>query len=228
VETEQLSDWLWCLRTPAVQAYAVRERDGFNLIDTLAADHEEQILGALAVIGGCEPRLYVIALTHAHDDHRGSAAALAERTGATVVAPALEVAVIQGAAVLPPPVLRDWEQPIWETVGGRTPAARPVSVQHTVGAGDRLDWERPARVVGAPGHTPGSIAFWFAQERTLVAGDAIAMVAGRPVAGVFNVDPALADRTFVELAVLDPELACFGHGEPIRRATRNPLERTMQ
>jgi hypothetical protein len=34
---DRINDWLWCLRTPLVQAYAVRERDGLNLTDALAS-----------------------------------------------------------------------------------------------------------------------------------------------------------------------------------------------
>jgi hypothetical protein len=37
VEVDQLTEWLWCLRTPIVQAYAIRDRDGFNLVDTTTA-----------------------------------------------------------------------------------------------------------------------------------------------------------------------------------------------
>jgi glyoxylase-like metal-dependent hydrolase (beta-lactamase superfamily II) len=226
VETEQLSEWLWCLRTPAVQAYAVREGDGFNLIDTLVAGQADAIVDALAAIDGCtsdEVKVYEIALTHGHDDHRGSAAALAERTGAAVVAADLEAPAIEGAEALPPPTLRDWEQPIWEMFGGKTPAAPAVSVQRRVRPGERLAWERVPQVVGAPGHTPGSVAFWFEHDCVLVAGDAIAIVADRPVSGVFNVDPALADQTFAALADLAPEIACFGHGDPIRDAAGTKL-----
>lgn len=226
METEQLASWLWCLRTPAVQAYAVRERDGFNLIDTLIEGQAAEIVDALADISGCAPNevdLYEIALTHAHDDHRGSAAALAEATGATVIAPDREAAAIEGDESLPPPTLRDWERPIWNMVAGKTPPAPPVPVQIRVRPGDRLEWEHAARIIGAPGHTPGSIAFWFEQERVLVAGDAIAMISDHPVSGVFNVDPALADQTFAALVQLDPDIACFGHGDPIRRAAGEKL-----
>jgi glyoxylase-like metal-dependent hydrolase (beta-lactamase superfamily II) len=85
VEWEQVAGWLWCLRTPIVRAYAVRDRDGFNLIDTSTAGQDEAILEALAGIDGRpvdRVRVYEILLTHGHDDHTGSAAALAARTGA--------------------------------------------------------------------------------------------------------------------------------------------------
>jgi glyoxylase-like metal-dependent hydrolase (beta-lactamase superfamily II) len=79
MQLEPLTDWLWCLRTPIVQAYAVRERDGFNLIDTTTADNDTAILRALAGIDGRaadDVRVYEVLITHGHDDHTGSAAAL--------------------------------------------------------------------------------------------------------------------------------------------------------
>jgi hypothetical protein len=47
MELERITDWLWCLRTPVVQAYAVRERDGFNLIEASTAGEEDAILELL-------------------------------------------------------------------------------------------------------------------------------------------------------------------------------------
>jgi glyoxylase-like metal-dependent hydrolase (beta-lactamase superfamily II) len=124
--------------------------------------------------------------------------------------------VVEGRESLPPPALREWELPIWELVDGTVPTAPPVAVDTSLAPGDALPWERPAHALAAPGHTPGSVAFWFETERVLFAGDAIALFAGRPVAGVFNVDSALAQRSFAALAELDSDIACFGHGDPIR------------
>jgi glyoxylase-like metal-dependent hydrolase (beta-lactamase superfamily II) len=84
MEIEQLTDWLWCLRTPIVQAYAVREHDGLNLIDAMTAGEEQAILATLAGIER-QPvehvRVHEILLTHGHDDHTGSAAGLVAATG---------------------------------------------------------------------------------------------------------------------------------------------------
>ena len=97
MELDQVAGWLWCLRTPIVQAYAVRERDGFNLIDTSTAGQDDAILAALAGIDGRpvdRVRVYEVLLTHGHDDRQGSAAALAARTGARVIAPRDDAPVI--------------------------------------------------------------------------------------------------------------------------------------
>ena len=47
MDVEQLTEWPWCLRTPVVQAYAVRDREGFDLIDMSTAGQEDAILDAL-------------------------------------------------------------------------------------------------------------------------------------------------------------------------------------
>jgi hypothetical protein len=46
MDLEPVTDWLWCLRTPLVQAYAVRQGDGFHLIDT---SHDDHTPGSIAV-----------------------------------------------------------------------------------------------------------------------------------------------------------------------------------
>lgn len=220
MEAERLTDWLWSLRTPIVQAYAVRERDGFVLIDTSTAGNEGAILDAL---GGAGATVHEIALTHGHDDHTGSAAKLVERTGARVLAPTGDIPFIQREAAMPPPQLLDWEVPIYEQVAPNVPAAPPVHVDVSLEDGAVLGWAHEATVMAAPGHTPGSIALLFERDKLLVAGDAIASHEGEPMLGVFNVDPARAADSFRRLAELDVEFACFGHGDPVRTDARARL-----
>lgn len=219
IELEPLTAWLWCLRTPIVQAYAVRERDGFNLIDTATAGQESQILQLLASIDGRaadDVRLYEILLTHGHDDHTGSAAALAARAGARVLAPRVDAPIVAGEVPPPRPQLAEWKRPLFDQVTPNVPPAPPVKPDRLVDDGETLGWQHDARLIAVPGHTPGSIAAWFERDRTLAAGDAIASHEGRPMVGVFNADPAAAVESFCRLAQLDSELACFGHGEAVR------------
>jgi glyoxylase-like metal-dependent hydrolase (beta-lactamase superfamily II) len=226
MELEQVTDWLWCLRTPIVQAYAVRERDGFNLVDTTTAGQDAPILEALASIDGQaveEVRIHEVLLTHGHDDHTGAAAALAAETRARIVAPRDEAAVIAGERTLAPPQLADWEVPIFEQVTPGVPAAPAVGPDRLVADGDRLGWQHDATIVAAPGHTPGQVAAWFEEERVLIAGDALASHAGEPMVGVFNIDPATATATARRLAALGADVACFGHGEPLRDGAANRL-----
>ena len=229
VELERINDWLWCLRTPIVQAYAVRERDGFNLIDTCTAGKDGAILEVLAHVdrqAGPVP-IYEILLTHCHDDHIGSAAALAERTGARVIAARDEAPTISGDLPGAPPVLLDWERPLFDTVTPNVPPAPPVCPDQLVDDGDRLGWEHAPTIISSPGHTPGHISVLFERDRVLVAGDALASHELRPMVGVFNADPVGAAATARRLATLEIELACFGHGEPLRHDAAAQLRETL-
>jgi len=223
----EITSWLWGLRTPLVQAYAVRDGDAFNLIDTGIAGGEDAILSGLSGISG-EPEGEVVVndilLTHGHDDHTGGAAALRDRTGARVLAPAIDAPIIEGERPAPAPQLADWEIRLFHQVTPLVPPAPPVRVDVRLHEGDPLPWERHATVLAAPGHTPGSIAVLFTEARVLVAGDAIASHESEPILGVFNSDPAQAIASFRNLAALAVEIACFGHGAPVLGDARARLE----
>jgi glyoxylase-like metal-dependent hydrolase (beta-lactamase superfamily II) len=225
MELDRLTDWLLCLRTPIVQAYAVRHDGGVSLIDTTTAGNADAIVATLEHALGEPPRLHDIVLTHGHDDHTGSAAALVAKTGGRVLGPAMEVDVIEGRRPPADPQLLDWERPIFAQVMPQVPAAPPVTVDVRLDPGERLPWGREAQIVAAPGHTPGQLAVWFARDRVLVAADALSSYAGDPMPGVFNTDPAQAGETYAALAALDPDIACFGHGAPLVGAAGERLRR---
>jgi glyoxylase-like metal-dependent hydrolase (beta-lactamase superfamily II) len=84
---------------------------------------------------------------------------------------------------------------------------------HVGSAADIAAW---GDIVTAPGHTPGSVAFYLPEPRVLFTGDTIARSQdGKVILGVFNVDPIQAVTSFKRQARLDTEIACFGHGEPL-------------
>jgi len=218
IHVERLADWLWCLRLPLVQLYAVREGAGFNLVDTGTRGEEDAILGALAAIDGTAPgdvRVHEILLTHGHDDHAGSAAALVARTGARLLGTERDRPYTERERPVPDPVLAAWEVPLYAQARAAVPRAPAATLDATVAPGDVLAWERPVTILAAPGHTPGHVAAHVAGERALIAGDAIGSFRGEPMPGVFNVDPAESVASFLALAELDVDLACFGHGDAI-------------
>jgi glyoxylase-like metal-dependent hydrolase (beta-lactamase superfamily II) len=227
VTVESITDWLYCLRTPVVAVYAIRKRAGFVLLDSGVVGYERAYLHALARVAGSPPedvRVTEILLTHGHDDHTGSAAALKAMTGAKVRGPALDADVIEGRAARPDPRLREWEIPLFERFG-RVPPAPPVRLDELVEDGDQLGWDRAAQIVGAPGHTSGSVAVFLPDDQVLIAGDAIATTGGEPAVGVFNVDPEQAADSLHRLARLDAKILCVGHGPAITRDAQARLAR---
>lgn len=215
LEFEELDNWLWCLRTQVVACYAIRDRDGLVLVDANIAGQHNAILDALAdrlsVAANAVPVRQLL-LTHAHADHYGSAHEIASRTGAELLGPADEAEVFAARQQLPPPQLLESERPLYEQVMPRVVPAVPVELDRHLRAGDSLDWEMPAELIAAPGHTPGQLAVWIPDHRTLIAADALATHDGRPIVGAFNIDPAQAIRTAAKLLELAPVRLCVGHG----------------
>ncbi|NEE30589.1 MBL fold metallo-hydrolase, partial [Streptomyces sp. SID7982] len=85
--------------------------------------------------------------------------------------------------------------------------APPTRVDRQLAGGEVLPFGGGARVVHAPGHTPGSIALHLPRHGVLFTGDAVASAA-RVMLGVFNVDRAEAAATFRRLAALAPRTVC--------------------
>jgi glyoxylase-like metal-dependent hydrolase (beta-lactamase superfamily II) len=217
VTIERVTDWLYCMRTPVVAVYAIRQSTGFILVDSGLVGYEHAYLRALAEIADVAPedvRITEILLTHGHDDHTGSAAALKAVTDATVRGPRLDADVIEGRAARADPQLLEWEVPLFERFGHVAPAP-PVALDGLLDGGELLAWERSGQIVAAPGHTAGSVAVSLDEAGVLIAGDAITTMGGEPKPGVFNVDPEQAADSFHRLSQLDARILCVGHGPVI-------------
>jgi len=215
VEIEELTPNLSVLRDGAWQCYLWREGGRSMLVDTGAPGLGDRIRDAVGSVD-------TVVLTHFHADHTGSAAHVREWSGATVVAGAGDAAIIRGEVAGPPPVLEDWERPLFERVTTGLPwTVPPVRVDREVSDGDELD--NGAQVLALPGHTEGSIALYLPQHRVLFTGDTAAHFEGRVMLGTFNLDRERTAAGLRKLAALDVEVACFGHGEPIVEAAGERL-----
>lgn len=210
----QITPMVWMLRFDVVNAYAVRTGAGFAVIDTGPRGVESEILDVLATLDA-RAQLVQIVLTHSHKDHAGSARALADVTGAHVLAGEGDALVIAGTRDEPPPQITPEEQPYYDRVAPMIPPAPAAPVDRVLREGDDLGWDVRTQVIEVPGHTPGSIAIFLPGEGILFTGDNVASLGGRAILGPFNVEREAAIASFRRLADLDVRIACFGHGDPI-------------
>ncbi len=198
-----------------LQVYLWAHPDGLTVIDTGLPGSAPAIVECIEAIGRQPAEVQEIVLTHCHVDHRGSAAELVRRTGATLVAHPADAAVVRGEQAEPRPHLTDSERPLLASILAQQPSTppEPIAVDREVRDGDTI--EGGGRIVGVPGHTPGSIALLIPALGVLFTGDTIAFADGGPVLGPFNIDRGLAIASVRKQARLIFEVACFGHGPPI-------------
>jgi hypothetical protein len=124
-------------RLRLVNAYLVREDDGFTLVDTTLKGQADALIQAARALGGDIRR---IALTHGHGDHVGSLDQLKERLGDSVevLMPELDARIHAGEKVVEGKLPGGW--PTLTTV----PDVR-------LSGGDRVG---SLEVVTNPGHNP--------------------------------------------------------------------------
>ena len=190
-----------------VNAFLVREEDGFTLVDTTLGRGAGALIAAARRAGAPIRR---IALTHGHGDHIGSLDALRERLGTEV-----EVSI------------GDLDERILagETEGkfpGSWPTVRTRADRRLV-AGDRVG---SLEVVPTPGHTPGHVAFVDTRDRSVIAGDTFTaygrlMTSDRlrlpfPLAASATWDGAQVLESARTVRALAPSVMVVGHGPVVR------------
>jgi glyoxylase-like metal-dependent hydrolase (beta-lactamase superfamily II) len=213
VEFTEVRPRLHMFRFEIGQAYLWQDGPELTLVDAGNAASAPAIESSIRSLGLRPEDIRRIVLTHCHRDHVGAAEELADRYGARVLAHRLEAPVIRGEAPVPEPVLLDWEVPLFAH-GLTVPEAPPTRVDREVEDGEELGFGDGAYAVHAPGHTDGSIGVHLPRHGVLFTGDCVAGV-GQVMLGVFNTDRARALDSFRRLAALSPEVACFGHGDPL-------------
>jgi glyoxylase-like metal-dependent hydrolase (beta-lactamase superfamily II) len=156
-------------------------------------------------------------LSHVHPPVQGASRAVAEEFGVDVYCGAQDLRALTTGdfrytlpvrrlnrvltPVLRGPVVSD-AKPLWE--------------------GDEIGG---FRVIEAPGHSPGHLAFWREHDRVLIVGDVVTnrglwdMRKGlKEPPPVLTLDPRQNRASARKLAALEPRVVCFAHGEPLRDA----------
>lgn len=194
-----------------VHAHLVVVDDGVVLVDTGLPGRSARIEQALLEAGKAIGNVQTILLTHCHADHTGNAADLSRRSGARVVAHAIDAAVITGAE----PLRLNSLQRLSAWLTG-TPEPVPVD--------EALRQDGPFSVpdftaIHTPGHTAGHVSFLLDRDGgVLFTGDAAAggRRGVRRAPRVMTADAAAARSSLVRLAESRFDVAVFGHGPAVR------------
>ena len=166
----------------------------------------------LRELGDTDVHTHVV--THAHPDHYGSSHELCVALDLPLWAGALDAEAIETST----PVTSDTKVGRFMSKG-KTPPAHPVARRLSEG-----DAVAGFTVLDVPGHSPGHIALWREEDRTLIAGDVFFNLPrlGAPP-DFLTVDPQRNRESMRRLAELRPALALFGHGPPVRDPQRLAL-----
>jgi glyoxylase-like metal-dependent hydrolase (beta-lactamase superfamily II) len=222
------------------------EGDAVTLIDTGYPGDRRLLLDSLTAIGSSPEAVTAVLITHAHNDHLGSAEYLRAAHGTPVLLHEAEV----------PHARRDFLHQV--SVGevlrnSRRPGVLPWMVhvlrsggtrQHPVTAPAPFPSDGPLDLPGrpvpvhTPGHTDGHCAYHLPDAGVVISGDAL--VSGHPTSRVEG--PQLLpdmfhherDRTVASLDILarlDGDVLLPGHGPvhrgPVKDAARLARERTF-
>jgi glyoxylase-like metal-dependent hydrolase (beta-lactamase superfamily II) len=229
MELVEITPRLHLIRYAFGQAYLWQDDDGLTMVDAGIAGSAPDTAAAIRAAGREPAELRRIVLTHNHAHHAGGAAELRARGGVEVLAHRADAPVVRGEAPATPPVLLDWERPLFEQNspqgGGLT--GPPCPVDRELADGDELGFGGGARVLAIPGHTDGSIAIHLPAEGVVFTGDSVAQLDGSAIPGVFNTDLPRLLESFRRLAELDVDIACFGHTDPFTEHAGNRLRASL-
>lgn len=189
------------------RVYAIKSDDGLTLIDASISPSGSKILKQITAAGYTAKDIKRILITHAHPDHVGALPLLVAESEAQVYASTIDTPVVEGQAEVvrnPGPIRPP------KTILKGAPVAVQLEDEDTINGLD--GWQ----ALLTPGHSPGHLAFWQAEQRILIAGDTMFHVFGiTQPPGFLTVDAAQNRQSILRLADLKPDTLCFGHGQPI-------------
>jgi glyoxylase-like metal-dependent hydrolase (beta-lactamase superfamily II) len=210
----RLTEDAYHLRAGSNAGLLLREGRALVIDSGLDRDAARRILKHVAAL---QVELAAIVITHAHADHFGGAGELKRRTGAPVLAPAFEAAVIENP-LLEPVYLFAGAQPIQE-LEGKFILAQPCPVDGLLQPGRQALHGFEVEVIPAPGHAHNQMMIGAPQQGVCFAADAFFPPAVLDKYGIpFYVD---IEQTLASLAALPGQpyhIFAQGHGDAYDRS----------
>jgi glyoxylase-like metal-dependent hydrolase (beta-lactamase superfamily II) len=194
------------------------------IVDTGIAGNADTIVKYIKSIGRSPSDLRWIVLSHFHFDHSGSAAELADMTGARIVTHKDEAETQPDGRVLLRKGNEGEPPPTWYRIARRMPVRRDTRVYPDIVVDERMDDGDMLPVLGGlhiihtPGHTAGSICpILEGPDRVLFLGDSVLNNVTRLSRPLMwdRKNRRTLDESLRRLRELDADAASFGHGPPL-------------
>ncbi|MCX3290696.1 MBL fold metallo-hydrolase [Streptomyces sp. NEAU-H22] len=245
-DVQQVADGTYLVRGSNTNWVILAEGDALTLVDTGYPGDREQLLASLAQVGSSPEAVAAVLITHAHNDHLGSAEYLRATYGTPVLLHEAEVPharreflhQVSIGTVLGNgwrPGVLPWAVHALRS-GGTAPV--PVTAPQAFPTAGALDLPGRPVPVHTPGHTDGHCAYHLPGTGVLISGDAL--VSGHPTSrfegpqllpDMFHRERPRALASLDVLAELEGELLLPGHGPvhrgPVRDAARRARERAL-
>ncbi|PVE71264.1 MBL fold metallo-hydrolase [Microbacterium testaceum] len=220
----RLAPALHRLGNDLVAAHLIVTPDGITLVDAGLPGFYADLVREMDAIGRPLTDIRGVVLTHGDVDHVGCSERLRRELGIPVYVHAADADRARGGdkpktpvgPMRPGPLLgfaayaiRKGMRPQW------------LTEVHEVADGDELDLPGRPRVIGMPGHSPGSIAVFSPAVRAVFVGNALTtrhVLTGRrgPAPAPFTDDPAEALASLARIEDLDADWVLPGHGPAFR------------
>ncbi|MEU5890165.1 MBL fold metallo-hydrolase [Streptomyces sp. NPDC047461] len=245
-DVRQVADGTYLVHGSNTNWVILTDGDAVTLVDTGYPGDREQVLASLAQVGSSPEAVAAVLITHAHNDHLGSAEYLRAAYGTPVYLHDAEVPHARREflhQVTVGDVVRNgWRPGVlpWALRAIRSGGKAHVAVTEPEEFPSEGALDLPGRPVPVhtPGHTDGHAAFHLPRTGVLISGDAL--VSGHPTSRVkgpqllpdmFHHERARAVASLDVLAALEGDLLLPGHGPahrgPVREAALQARERAL-
>ena len=209
-----------------VAVYLVDTAEGVTVIDAGLAGQWREFVAELSAIGRTPADVRGVVLTHGDSDHIGFAERLRREHGVPVYVHEADAARARGEVSTKP----EWGRLklgatvrfLWYAMRKNGLRTTPVAEVVTVRDGEVLGLPGAPRVIGLPGHSPGSIAIHVPAADAVFVGDALTTRhvltgAAGPQPAPFTDDPQAALDSLARLDGLGVAWVLPGHGTPWNR-----------
>jgi hydroxyacylglutathione hydrolase len=160
-------------------------------------------------------KLRAHALTHVHSDHQGASHGICSSRQIPLWVHESEAGIMERGVLIentPNNPITRLQRRFWQGL------AHPVEC--ALRAGDDLNG---FEVLETPGHSKGHISYWRESDRVLIVGDVMTKMniltgqtgLNEPLK-LYTLDAVQNRQNIRRLAKLEPRLALFGHGKPLR------------